>query len=98
MCCILYKLATLTEDEDVRDKMSEELREDYITDSVLLSFVLIASVVGALAFAALLLGVQVRFGIRRARASGCATLAKAGGADRAEACVATEPGPCQHPQ
>ena len=58
-CSIIFKYDALTSIEELQAKMSIEQQDDYIVDDVLLSAVLFVSVFGALAFAALLLLVQL---------------------------------------
>jgi len=59
VCSIIYKFDSLTSSEDLQTKMSEEQKEDFIVDNTLLSMVLILAVVGSVAFAAVLVLVQV---------------------------------------
>ena len=58
-CSIIFKYDALTVSEDLQTKMSIEQKQDYIVDNTILSFILFVSVIGALAFAALLVVVQI---------------------------------------
>ena len=59
LCCIIYKIRTLTELRDVQGVMSKELKSDFSFNSLGLSFVLIACVVGALVASFAMLLVQL---------------------------------------
>jgi hypothetical protein len=59
ICSIFYKYAALTDNEDLRAKMSLEQQEDYIMPSVPLSVILILSVAGSIVAAGLISVSQV---------------------------------------
>ena len=67
LCATIYKYDALTSSEDVQSKMSLEQKDDYVMDSLLLSFCVTISVVGALASAAVILCVQVAAEARQRR-------------------------------
>ena len=66
LCSVFYKYAALTNSEELQEKMSQEQKDDYITSSLTLSFVLILSVLGSILAAAGLACAQV-IGEMRAR-------------------------------
>ena len=59
ICSILYKYDSLTATDDLREKMSIEQEAKYIVNQTLLSVILLASVLGSLLFAGVLVGVQI---------------------------------------
>ena len=59
ICCIMYKVGTLTELSDVQMVMSSEQRGDFIFPPIVLTFVLAACVGGALVASFVILIVQV---------------------------------------
>ena len=67
LTAILYKFDALTSESHVVGAMSPYQKSTYITSSLVLSFILIASIVGSLLFAATVLAAQVALDARRSR-------------------------------
>ena len=59
LCCIVYKIDTLTDLEEIRARMSIEQRQDFSLPIVALTAVLFLSVVGALVISGLILIGQI---------------------------------------
>ena len=59
ICCMVFKYHSLTESEEIQRTMSREQRDNYIMSPLLLSAILIASVVGSLASAGVLIVLQL---------------------------------------
>ena len=58
ICSIFFKYTSLTETEDIQNKMSREQQDDYIVSQLAVSAVLVASVLGSLVVVALIAIVQ----------------------------------------
>ena len=59
VCSIVFKYTTLTDTEDIQDKMSIEQKGDYVVSTLAISIILVASVLGSLVMVALIAVVQV---------------------------------------
>jgi hypothetical protein len=68
VCIIMFKLATLTDLRELQEHMSVEQREDFKVPSSVLSFVLLATVVGTLVLSGLILLVMLSREKQRHRA------------------------------
>ena len=47
VCSIFFKYTSLTDTEDIQDKMSTEQRDDYVVSTLAISVILVASVLGS---------------------------------------------------
>ena len=64
LCSIIYKYAELTNSEDIQDKMSIEQRGNYMVSALVLTLVMVASVMGSLVFAGVIVCVQIVVEVR----------------------------------
>jgi len=58
ICCILFKYATLTNTEEIQDKMSNEQKVDYVASTVFISTLLLVGVLGSLVVVTILAGIE----------------------------------------
>ena len=68
ICSIIFKYTTLTDTEDIQDKMSIEQQGDYVVSTLAISIILVASVLGSLVMVAIIAVVQTIVEVRKARA------------------------------
>ena len=68
ICSIFFKYTTLTDTQDIKDKMSIEQKGDYVVSTVAISAILIASVLGSLVVVALIAVVQILVEAKKAMA------------------------------
>ena len=68
ICSIFFKYTSLTDTEDIQDKMSIEQKGDYIVSTLAISIILVASVLGSLVMVALIAIAQVVAETRKAMA------------------------------
>ena len=66
ICSIIFKYTTLTDTEDIQDKMSTEQKGDYVVSTLLISTILLASVLGSLVMVAVIAAVQAVVEVRKA--------------------------------
>ena len=60
LCCIMFKIATLTALPEVYERMSPEQKLDFAVPSVALGIVLLVSILGALVISFAIFAVQAR--------------------------------------
>jgi len=63
-CSILFKVDALSTDSGVQTMMTDDQKDDYIVSALLLSTILLLSVIGSIAFAAVLVAVQIAVEIK----------------------------------
>ena len=68
VCSIIFKYTSLTDTEDIQDKMSTEQKSKYVVSTLIISIILVASVLGSLVMVALIAVGQVIVETKKAMA------------------------------